>query len=49
MPLLAQGNNNPGRLDRRVALHYSEATRDATGGQALTWVEAATVWAAKRA
>lgn len=48
MSLLAQGSSNPGRLDRRVSLLYSVATRDDTGGPVLTWYESATVWAAKQ-
>lgn len=43
--LRAQGNTNPGRLDRRVTLQYSVPTRDAAGGESLTWYEVATVWA----
>lgn len=41
------GNNNPGRLDRRVILQYKEATRDVMGGEVITWTNAVTVWAAK--
>jgi SPP1 family predicted phage head-tail adaptor len=36
---------NPGRLDRRITLQSSAATRDGAGGNVLTWSEVATVWA----
>jgi len=46
--LNAPGNLDPGRLDRRIALHYALTTRDAVGGPVRAWVEAGTVWASKR-
>lgn len=49
MSLHAPGNNNPGALDRRVELRYPIVTRDAAGGEVVTWFEAATVWAKKTA
>ena len=36
-----------GRLDRRVVLKYQSTTRDAMGGEVITWTTAATVWARK--
>src|SRR5687768_255300 len=45
--LSSSGNNNPGRLDRRVILQYKSATRDAMGGEVIEWINGATVWAAK--
>lgn len=47
MSLRAQGNTNPGRLDRRVTLQYAVRERDAAGGQVPTWYDLATVSAAK--
>jgi len=47
MSLRAQGNTNPGRLDRRVTLQYAVLARDAAGGQVPTWYDLATVSAAK--
>ena len=35
-----------GRLQRRVTLQESQATRDAYGGEVISWVDVATVWAA---
>lgn len=45
--LLAPGNLDPGRLDRRVTLSYPEESRDGMGGVIVVWIEAATVWAEK--
>jgi SPP1 family predicted phage head-tail adaptor len=45
--LSTRGNNNPGRLDRRVILQYKSATRDAMGGEVIEWINGATVWAMK--
>lgn len=47
MSLLASGNLDPGRLDRRVQLLTASAARDAAGGQATTWTAFAEVWAAR--
>lgn len=47
MSLLASGNTDPGRLDRRVRLQYALKTRDAAGGVLTEWVEAGSVWAGK--
>lgn len=38
---------NPGRLDRRVVLQYKSVTRDSVGGEVISWINGATVWAAK--
>lgn len=45
MSLEARGNTNAGSLDRRVRLDYPLATRNADGGESITWVTAASVWA----
>lgn len=37
-----------GRLDRRITLQSSVATRDAAGGMVETWSDVATVWAQVR-
>ena len=47
MSLSPSGNNNPGRLDRRVVLQYKSVTRDSVGGEVISWTNGATVWAAK--
>lgn len=47
MSLSPSGNNNPGRLDRRVVLKEKSVTRDSVGGEVITWGEGVTVWAAK--
>lgn len=47
MSLLAAGNIDPGRLDRRCILSYPLETRDSVGGVDVSWIETATVWAAK--
>lgn len=39
---------NAGRLDRRLDLQQRTITRDAAGGEIVSWVALATVWAAKR-
>ena len=36
---------DPGRLDRRITIQYSIPSRDTSGGVALDWYDAATVWA----
>lgn len=46
--LLAQGNTNPGQLDRRIVLQSLTVTRDEVGGKVETWTDVATVWASKR-
>lgn len=38
---------DPGRLDRRIVLQTASVTRDAMGGEVITWVTTATVWARK--
>lgn len=48
MSLLASGNVDPGRLDRRVELHYPISSRDALGGSGSVWIVAASVWAEKQ-
>lgn len=45
--LSPSGNSDPGRLDRRVVLQYKSVTRDAMGGEVITWINSATVWAGK--
>lgn len=45
--LLAPGNLDPGRLDRRCTLSYPLETRDSVGGVEVEWIATATVWAAK--
>ena len=47
MALSSPGSANPGTLDRRVRLDYPSVSRTADGGEALTWFEAATVWASR--
>lgn len=47
MSLQARGNSDPGQLDRRVQLFSGVATRDAGGGESITWKQFAEVWAAK--
>jgi len=47
MSLRAPGNNNPGRLDRRVMLLFRYTARDAVGGEVVTWIEAGSAWAGK--
>lgn len=47
MPLVASGNIDPGRLDRRVSLQMPLRTRDAAGGAITAWVDAGSVWASK--
>lgn len=34
-----------GRLNQRVTLQSKSVTRDAMGGEVITWVDVATVWA----
>ncbi len=46
MSFEAKGSANPGALDRRVRLDYPLASRTADGGESVTWVTAASVWAA---
>lgn len=36
-----------GKLDRRVTIQERTVARDAAGGETVTWVDRATVWAAK--
>lgn len=38
----------PGELDRRIAIQQRSVTRDAYGGEVVTWVTFATVWARRR-
>lgn len=45
MSLEAKGSANPGALDRRVRLDYPLASRTSDGGESITWVAAASVWA----
>lgn len=47
MSLEAKGAGNPGALDRRIRLDYPVATRNADGGESITWIEAANVWASR--
>jgi head-tail adaptor len=47
MSLRPKGNQDPGQLDRRVALRYPVMSRDASGGNLVTWFESAVVWAKK--
>jgi SPP1 family predicted phage head-tail adaptor len=47
MSLRPKGNQDPGQLDRRVALRYPVMSRDASGGKEVTWFESAVVWAKK--
>lgn len=47
MSLRAQGNTNPGRLDRRITIQYAVQARDGAGGQVPEWYDLATVSAAK--
>lgn len=47
MSLNATGNVNPGRLDRRITLQSASAERNSVGDAVVTWVNVATVWAAK--
>lgn len=47
MSLQAQGNTDPGRLDRRVTLQAPYQDRDENGASIPTWVNIADVWAAK--
>lgn len=35
-----------GRLDQRVTLQQKSVTRDDIGGEVVTWVDVATLWAA---
>jgi SPP1 family predicted phage head-tail adaptor len=41
-------STDPGRLDRRVTLQWAYKTRDDMGGETVTWINAADVWASKR-
>lgn len=34
-----------GKLDQRIILQAKSVTRDAMGGEVITWVDQATVWA----
>ena len=45
--LIAPGNIDPGRLDRRITLSEFTATRDSVGGVVTSWDDVATVWATK--
>jgi SPP1 family predicted phage head-tail adaptor len=45
MSLEARGNVNAGALDRRVRLDYPLTSRTDDGGESVTWVTAASVWA----
>ncbi len=47
MSLEARGAANPGALDRRIRLDYPVASRNADGGESITWLEAANVWASR--
>lgn len=43
----ARFSTDPGRLDRRVSLWASTVTRDAGGGESVTWAKFAEVWASR--
>lgn len=45
--LEGRGAANPGALDRRVRLDYPSPTRSSDGGEVVTWLEAANVWASR--
>jgi SPP1 family predicted phage head-tail adaptor len=36
-----------GKLDRRITIQERTAVQDGAGGETVTWVDRATVWAAK--
>jgi SPP1 family predicted phage head-tail adaptor len=36
-----------GKLDRRITIQERTVTRDSAGGETVTWVDRATVWASK--
>jgi SPP1 family predicted phage head-tail adaptor len=38
---------NIGRLDRRITIQRKTTTRDANGGEVVTWSDWKTVWASK--
>lgn len=37
---------NAGRLNRRITIQSKTVTRDAYGGESISWTDVATVWAA---